>query len=245
MTEAQASHKRKWPKILPELTLEQRAISDDFMKYWHETLSSRYKIVDQFNHEYAVRTAPEGFVRTLEIGAGNGEHLGYERLTDRQEAQYVALDIRQNMLDELHKRFPRISALRADCQKRMDFQDGHFDRIVAIHVLEHLPDLPAAVREMHRLCDKAHGVLTIVIPCEGGFAYEMARRVSAQRLFERRYQQSYRWFIAREHLNRPFEIFEELSACFERVSCSYFPLGIRSTFWNLCIGACFKPRSNV
>ena len=39
------------------------------------------------------------------------------------------------------------------------------DRVLAIHVLEHLPDLPRAVAEMHRLCNKATGKLYVVLPC--------------------------------------------------------------------------------
>ena len=64
------------------------------------------------------------------------------------------------MTDALAARFPRIKAVTGDCQQRLDFADGYFDRILAVHVLEHLPNLPAAVREMHRLCDKQSGVFS-------------------------------------------------------------------------------------
>ena len=40
----------KWPKVLPPLTAEQQAISDDFMQYWHEVLPKRFGIVERFNH---------------------------------------------------------------------------------------------------------------------------------------------------------------------------------------------------
>ena len=36
----------KWPKILPPLTPEQKRISDEFMKLWHEVLPNRYGILD-------------------------------------------------------------------------------------------------------------------------------------------------------------------------------------------------------
>ncbi len=232
----------KWPKIFPSLTPEQAAISDDFMKYWHEVLPRNYGIVDEFNHSYVVRTAPQKFFRTLEIGAGNGEHLKYETLNQEQKANYVAVDIRENMIGELRGQFPEIKAIVGDCQGRMNFEDGYFDRILAIHVLEHLPDLPAAVREMHRLCDKNLGVLSIVIPCEGSLAYSIARKISAQRIFEARYNQSYQWFIEREHINRPYEIFEELSPYFSLTTSSYFPIPVKMEFCNLCIGATFRPK---
>ncbi|MES2212647.1 MAG: class I SAM-dependent methyltransferase [Pseudomonadota bacterium] len=232
----------KWPKTFDALTEQQAQISDDFMKYWHTVLPNKYGIVDKFNHEYPVIHAPKNFVTTLEIGAGIGEHLLYEKLTPRQEKNYVATDIRQNMIDELKNRFPNITAMVADCQKPMDFADGYFDRVVAIHILEHLPNLPLAVREMHRLCKKGTGVLSIVIPCEGSAAYTLARKISAQRIFEQRYNQSYRWFIEREHINLPNEIFEELKPYFTLTHARYFPFPVHLQFCNLCIGATFSPK---
>lgn len=232
----------KWPKTFSPLTSEQVAISDDFMKYWHEVLPRRYGIVDEFNHNYVVKTATQTFSRTLEIGAGNGEHLKYEKLSPEQTANYVAVDIRENMVAEIRSNCPQIRAVVGDCQKRMDFEDGYFDRLLAIHVLEHLPDLPAAVREMYRLCDKTRGVLSVVIPCEGSMAYSLARKISAQRIFEARYKQSYRWFIEREHINLPHEIFEELAPYFSLTSSNYFPIPIKAKFCNLCIGATFVPK---
>ena len=231
-----------WPKVIPPLTPDQEAISNDFMRYWHELLPKRYGVLESFNHGYSVAHAPVGFSRTLEIGAGLGTHLEYEHLTPDQEREYVALDLRPNMAEKLKERFPRVRTLVADCQERLDYEDGHFDRILAIHVLEHLPNLPAAVRELRRLCDIKRGVLSVVIPCEGGLAYGLARRISAQRYFEKRYKQPYRWFIEREHINRPAEIFEELNREFVCVQKSWFPLRVPSVSLNLCIGLTLRPR---
>jgi ubiquinone/menaquinone biosynthesis C-methylase UbiE len=233
-----------WPKQLPELTEEQKRISDDFMKYWHEVLPKSYGIVEGFNHLYSVRNAPKGFRRTLEIGAGLGEHLVYEKLSDEQAANYTALEVRQNMVDEIRKRFPAINVALGDCQTRLDFADGHFDRILAIHVLEHLPNLPAAIAEMYRLCDRAIGSFSVVIPCEGGFMYTMARKISAQRIFEKRYKQSYRWLIEREHLNKPIEILAELRPYFDVIHRSFFPIPIPAIACNLCIGLTLRPKTS-
>lgn len=150
-----------------------------------------------------MRNAPTGFRRTLEVGTCVGEHLHYERLDASQKREWVSVDLRQNMVEECRRKFPEIQTLVGDYQERLYFPDGHFDRIVAIHVLEHLRNLPLAVRELHRLCDKEKGLFSIVIPCEGGAAYSLARRISSQRIFESRYRQPFRWFIEREHVNRP------------------------------------------
>jgi ubiquinone/menaquinone biosynthesis C-methylase UbiE len=232
-----------WPKILPELTPEQERISDDFMHYWHEVLPKQYGVVDDFNHRYVVRQAPSQFVRTLEIGAGLGEHLTYENLTSSQKSNYTALELRPNMAARINERFPEIQTHIGDCQKRLEFPDGYFDRILAIHVLEHLPNLPAAIGEMYRLCSKEHGVFSVVIPCEGSMAYTLARRISAQRIFEKRYKQPYRWLIEREHLNRPDEIIPELQKCFSIQHRSFFPLPLPFVFCNLCLGMTLRPKT--
>lgn len=231
----------KWPKVIPPLTEEQRRISDDFMRYWHEVLPKRYGVVDRFNHGYPVRNAPPQFVRTLEIGAGLGTHLEYEELSAIQAKQYVALELRENMAAKIRECFPQVQAAVGDCQDRLPFSEGHFDRVLAIHVLEHLPNLPAAIREVHRVCCP-DGVFSVVIPCEGGLAYGLARRISAQRIFERRYQQSYSWFIEREHINRPAEILSELKQWFNVVQETWFPLVVPSVELNLCIGLTLRPK---
>jgi SAM-dependent methyltransferase len=242
MTATRSGPPARWPKSFPPLTAEQQRISDDFMKHWHEVLPQRFGLIERFNHGYSVRHAPASFRRTLEIGAGLGEHLHYEKLTSAQEEGYYALELRENMRRQLGENFPRVHAIAGDCQQRLDFPDGYFDRILAVHVLEHLPDLPSTVREMHRLCNPAQGIFSVVMPCEGGMAYTLARRISAQRIFEKRYQQSYSWFIEREHINRPDEIIEELQRHFDITHRAFFPLPLPFVFCNLCIGLTLRPR---
>jgi SAM-dependent methyltransferase len=212
------------------------------MRYWHEVLPKRYGITEDFNQTYPVRHAPKRFLRTLEIGAGLGGHLSYERLTSEQETHYVAQELRENMADRIRERFPKTQICVGDCQTRLNFVDGDFDRILAVHVLEHLPNLPAAIMEMYRLCNKKSGVFSVVIPCEGGLAYTMARRISAQRIFEKRYKQPYRWLIEREHLNRPAEIIEELRRLFAITDREFFPLKVPLIDLNLCIGLTLRPK---
>lgn len=234
-----------WPKILPPLTPEQQRVSDDFVEYWHHVLPSRYSLIDQFNHSYPVKHAPATFLRTLELGAGLGEHLKYEKLSLEQHENYFCLDLRSNMVEVLHQTFPDIQAIVHDCQEPLPiFADGYFDRILAIHVLEHLPNLPAAIQEAYRLINKERGVFSVVIPCEGELAYSVSRRVSAQRIFERRYNQSYKWFIEREHINRAQEILAELKPYFTVVHRRSFPFPfIPVQALNLVIGLTLKPRA--
>jgi SAM-dependent methyltransferase len=233
----------KWPKVLAPLTPEEQRVHDDFMKRWHEVLPQRYGVVERFNHSFPVRYSRPGFRTTLEIGAGLGEHLRYERLTPEQEHGYVALELRENMAARLSAAHPGVQTLIGDCQARLEFEDGHFDRYVAVHVLEHLPDLPSCLREAWRLLDKERGQLLAVIPCEGSIAYSFARRVSAQRIFERTYKRPYAAFIAREHINLPYEIITELEPYFVLEHRRFFPLPwMPAVSANLCIGLAMRPR---
>jgi len=235
----------KWPKVFPPLSQEQQAISDDFMRHWHEVLPKRYGTVDRFSHLYPVKNSPVNFQRTLEIGAGIGEHLAYEHLTPTQRQNYYAMDLRENMVERIRERFPDVKTVVGDCQETLPFPDGHFDRVIAVHVLEHLPNLPAALREMHRVLDKGRGVLLVVVPCEGGLAYSMGRRISAQRVFTKRYKMPYKWLIEREHVNRPDEILEEATPYFSASRAAFFPFPFPFLFCNLIMGVKFSPNAEA
>jgi SAM-dependent methyltransferase len=222
-----------WPKKLPPLTEEQNRINDDFVRLWHEILPRRYGLVERFNHTYPLQAAPpRKNSRTLEIGAGLGEHIEYEDL-DRQE--YHAVELRSIMAEAIERRFPKVHTVVADCQRRLPFPDAHFDRVVAIHVLEHLPDLPKALDEVRRVL-RPEGSFAIVYPCDPGILYEFARKISAERVFRRTYGLPYGWLIRREHINSPSEIEAELAKRFRLGRRRYFPLGVPVVSLNLCVG---------
>lgn len=235
MTEDSAA---KWPRKLPELTEEQQRIREDFMAHWHTVLPKRYGAAESFNHGWPARFARAG-TRTIEIGAGLGEHLAFEPTP--RPGEYVANELRAPMAEEIRKRYPGVEVVVGDCQAGLPFPDASFDRVLAIHVLEHLPNLPAALRELRRLV-KPDGRLIAMIPCEGGMAYSFARRISAQRVFEKRYKTSYDWFVASEHINLPNEIMEECDREFTLASRRFFPLRVPVVTANLVIGLEYAPR---
>lgn len=226
-----------WPKVMPELSQEQQHIRDDFMKHWLEVLPQRFGIIEKFNQGYPLRTFKPG-TKTLEIGAGIGAHLNFENL---EEQEYVALELRQNVAAKLQANFPQILTVVGDCQEHIDFPDGYFDRVLAIHLLEHLPNLPKALAQIQRVLSPT-GQFSVVIPCEGGIGYTLARNVSARPIFEKRYKQSYDWFVASEHVNLPNEIIQELLKRFVITHRSYFPFLIPVTTTNLVIGLTLKLR---
>ncbi len=225
-----------WPKQRPELTCRQKEILEDWYGYWLTLLPNRYSGITRFNHSYPTRTANlRG--RTLEIGAGEGEHLCYETL-DTQE--YFALELREALANRLRTRFPQVKVIVGDCEDRIDVPDQFFDRVIAIHVLEHLTNLPKALDELVRVLTPG-GRLSVVIPCEGGLLYSLGRRVSSKRIFEKRYGVDYDWMISYDHVNRAGEIIDELLARFVIEQSTYYPFKVPSVNANVVIGLTLRP----
>jgi len=230
--------KNKWPKRRPVLTEREKWILTDRAEYWLTNAPKKYEYVERFNQIWVAENCRKGG-RVLEIGAGLGEHLRYE---DMNKIEFYALDIRPEMIKGIKKRFPKVKTILGDCQKRMDFPKNFFDRVLAIHVLEHLPNLPSALKEVHRVL-KPDGEFGVVIPCEGGLARELARYMGVKQVFEKKYGVSYDWYNKIEHINTAKEIIEELDAYFDVHKKSFFPLRIPSINLNLALGMVLKPKN--
>jgi SAM-dependent methyltransferase len=228
-----------WPKRPPPLTTEQQAAREAFMLAWHNLLPAKYGIVERFNHGALSRLPPgRERWRTLEIGAGIGGHLPFEDLS-RQD--YHCLELREEFCEVLGRQ-PGIAGVHAaDIERRTPFEDRSFDRIVAIHVLEHLRDLPRAIDEIARILAD-DGIFDVVLPCEGGLAYYLARRISAKPFFERRFGMSYDPIIANEHVNTLDEVLQTLEPRFAAETVTRFPLGVPLDTLNLAIALRMRKR---
>jgi SAM-dependent methyltransferase len=108
-------------------------------------------------HELLPRSAPASI---LEVGAGEGEIS--ERIRDRfPEARMVAVDLADAKLADAWSSRKLMGAF-ADIA-RLPFAADTFDLVLAIEVLEHVPDPPAALRELSRV---ARGNLVLSVPRE-------------------------------------------------------------------------------
>ncbi len=203
-------------------------MADWINEFLSSVKASHFGWVSRFDHTFPVRSACPGG-RTLEIGAGTGTHLPYE-----PEGEYVALE----SSDELAVQIPRrdgLTVLVADCEQRLPWDDNSFDRVLAIHLLEHLYNLPAALEEVARVL-RPDGVFCVVIPCEGGRLYSLGRHFTTKRMFEKRYQVPYEWMIRRDHCNTAREVLGELENRFRVRRRSFFPFKVPVIDVNLVVG---------
>jgi ubiquinone/menaquinone biosynthesis C-methylase UbiE len=213
----------KWPKQRPELSQEQRQIMRAWYDYWLPLLNKRFGLVGKFNHNFALRTGNRG-LKTLEIGVGEGRHAELEA-----SENYYGIELTPDFMQY------RARMVAADAEKGIPFQSNSFDRVLAIHVLEHLANLPAALQEVSRVM-RPGGIFSVVIPCEGGIGYSIGRNLSVRPVFEKKFGKNYDWMIAYDHINTAVEVLAELRARFRVTTTTYFPLKVPMVDANLCIG---------
>lgn len=101
--------------------------------------------------------------RVLEIGCGGG---GLLRLIRERGATAVGVDTLQIALNLARGRGEPAGPpflVRIGADEALPFRDGAFDLVVGQHVVEHLPDVGAALREWKRLL-KPRGRLALATP---------------------------------------------------------------------------------
>ena len=229
-----------WPKQIPELSQAQVHAREDFMVHWHQVLPKKYGMIEKFNHVGAFTHPIEPGTRTLEIGAGLGAHIEFE---DLSKQEYVANELRAEMGKVIQTRFPNVEVIIGDVQDGLSAATHSFDRVLAVHVLEHLPRLPQALREIKRVL-KPGGYFQVVIPCEGSLAYTIARNISARRIFEKRYKMSYDFLPACEHVNLAREITYALKQEFNVDKQRFFPFSfLPIEMCNLVISMLCRPKN--
>jgi len=212
-----------WPKQRPQLSQEQQDIVHAWYGYWLPLIDQRFGPVGKFNHGFALKTADPA-LKTLEIGVGEGKHAKMEGSDN-----YYGLELTPSYVQY------KVRMVAANAEQGIPFKSAWFDRVLAIHVLEHLANLPAALDEVMRVL-KPSGTFTVVIPCEGGLSYTIGRNLSTRRIFERKFGKNYDWMIAYDHINTAREVLAELASRFTTVRSSYFPLKVPAVDANLCIG---------
>jgi SAM-dependent methyltransferase len=120
---------------------------------------------------------PTGICSILDYGCGRGE-WGEALRGHFPEAEITGIDISSTAIGRARQANPG-RTFRSFDGVRAPFEDGVFDLVFSYHVLEHVLDIDAVVKDMSRLV-RPGGWLCIIFPCgnPGSFEANLAARVA-------------------------------------------------------------------
>ncbi|HEX7049002.1 MAG TPA: methyltransferase domain-containing protein [Longimicrobiales bacterium] len=90
----------------------------------------------------------------LDLGCGRGEHLRALGAAVPESTRLVGIDASEAAVEAARSATagdPRFTFLVHDMTEGIPFDDGAFDRILSVNVLEAIPDKAALLREVHRV----------------------------------------------------------------------------------------------
>lgn len=173
----------------------------------------------------------EHFPRVLEVGAGTGVHV---RSVRHRFDEYWMTDLRQPLLDQFttedRSQNGRIFVQSEDAT-RLSFADRSFDRLIAAHVLEHLPNPHQVLREWVRVV-RPGGVISLILPCDPGLAWRSGRHLGPRRALIRK-GLAYDYWMAREHINPIHNLIAFLRYYFDGIDEAWRPFLLPSIDLNL------------
>tara|TARA_B100000035_G_C20944476_1_gene529062 strand:+ start:232 stop:945 length:714 start_codon:yes stop_codon:yes gene_type:complete len=189
---------KKFPKIRPELNQEYK---DIYKKYYALNRSGSgfanflSQKMESWMHKKVASTLGKNI---LELGAGNLNHINYEK-------SYDSYDIVEPFSD-LYKNNSQLTLIRNTFNSLEEINENNrYDKIVSVATLEHLVDLPREISICKKLLKKG-GKFHVAIPCEGEFAFKFGWMLSTGLAFKLKYKLDYSKFMKYEHVNNINEI---------------------------------------
>lgn len=189
----------------------------------------------QKSHYLLEKTIPLGmnFESVIEVGAGSGHHYPFVR---HECSKYVMTDSGDEMLAVAKRNYESLIlegkvAIEKQDASRLTFPDASFDRLIATHVLEHIPDPVAVLREWNRVVKKG-GLISIVLPCDPGMLWRLGRHFGPRRNAEK-LGLPYDYVQAADHVNSIFNLVVFIRHHFEDISELWYPARIAAPDLNL------------
>lgn len=164
--------------------------------------------------------------KILEVGGNIGEHIPYVKGSLKE---YLLTDYRNT--NPIFKS-ENIKFAQEDVQ-RLTFPNDVFDRTISTCLLHHVRDLEEALVEMRRVT-KNGGIVSILLPCDPGILYRLAKAIGPNRKWKKQGITQYPWrFHYKQHINHFPGIMAAIGSTFEpdHYKVKYWPFVIKS--WNL------------
>lgn len=186
------------------------------------------------SHHWAEQNFPktDHYEKVLEVGAGTGTHIFS---VEHQCDEYWITDLNEEMLsnpisDEKPINIGKVLYAVEDASK-LSFEDNSFDRLIAAHVLEHLPNPHLVLSEWARVV-RPGGYLTILLPCDPGAGWRLGRSLMVRQKFKA-LGFDYDYWMAREHINSINNLVALIRFYFTDIEESWKPLAVPSIDLNL------------
>ncbi len=204
----------KWTKIYQNTNYDS-GLTGYFLKKSHEWSEKKFDKTMKFN-------------KVLEVGAGSGVHIDYVK---HQYDEYYMTDLHDSFINQSKDKVNDKVILKIEDATKLSFEDNTFDRVIATHILEHVQNPHEVLMEWTRVL-KPGGVLTIVLPCDPGFAWRLGRNLFARKSFINK-GIDYDYWIAREHINPINNLVSFIKTYFNETEESWKPFSISSMDLNL------------
>ena len=189
-------------------------------------LSRSHKIMED------VVGSNQHFSKILEVGAGTGEHF---RFVQHSYDRYYLTDQSEVMLAAAQKKYASVATDKIFFEKqdasKLTYADSSFDRLIATHVLEHLPYPVAVLQEWDRLVRQG-GLISIVLPCDPGLLWRLGRHLGPRRN-ARRLGIEYDYLMASEHINSIYNLVVQIRYHFPQAREVWYPTRARLPDMNL------------
>jgi ubiquinone/menaquinone biosynthesis C-methylase UbiE len=152
---------------------------DEIRQFFNDMSSGRNKAIQanpviSYEQELRAETvlgllAVKRGERVLDIGCGNARDIARIAACG---GHVIGVDISEGMVAAARQEVERMGGneitLQVGDATRLDFPDASFDKVLCSEVIEHIPDAPQALREMHRVL-KPGGTLVLSTPNKGSW----------------------------------------------------------------------------
>ena len=136
----------------------------DNLAKWERESGIEARLLARYRDRLLSEIAPLAPKRVLDVGCGEGLLTGW-LAAHLPGAEVHGLEARDDAVAQFRTRNPHLEIHQGDLYA-LPFEDGAFDLVVALEVLEHLEDPAAAVAEMRRVSSRA---VALTVPLEPFF----------------------------------------------------------------------------